>query len=257
MFVEHWPDPDTHNIPPLAPSMPYGPTIDGVSLLGRPIDLIEAGHWARVPLIIGTNLNEGSIFITMIKQVLPSVHIPLQPNDFPTVLAHFFNESTIPSIIDFYPAQAYPSTDNRAATMLRDFFFFCASRRVAQSLNRQNISVYVYQFTQKLDNWVDYVALGDYHSLELPFVFHHPWPPLVHAFGPNEVKLSNTFNTYWTNLAKFGNPNYQLNGEIFWPPYNVTSQMNIFLEHPTRVGTHLLSDTCDFWASRFEKFYFD
>ncbi len=98
---------------------------------------------------------------------------------------------------------------------------------------------------------------GDYHSLELPFVFHHAWPPVLHAFGPNEEKLANTFNTYWTNLAKFGNPNYQLNGEIYWPPYNVTSQMNIFLEHPARVGTHLLSDTCDFWAPRFEKYYFD
>ena len=98
---------------------------------------------------------------------------------------------------------------------------------------------------------------GDYHSLELPFVFDHQWPPLVHDFTPTEKKLANTFTLYWSNMAKYGTPNGKLDGEIEWPVYNKSTDMNIFLEHPTKVGAHLQAETCDFWDVHFQKYYFD
>ena len=51
--------------PLLDPSMPFGPVIDGTAegLLDTPLALIEGGNFAAdVPLLIGTNGNEGTIF---------------------------------------------------------------------------------------------------------------------------------------------------------------------------------------------------
>jgi para-nitrobenzyl esterase len=46
--------------PPMAPIMPWGPVIDGSNqgLPKRPLDMIQEGNYAAVPLIIGTNKDE-------------------------------------------------------------------------------------------------------------------------------------------------------------------------------------------------------
>jgi len=55
-------------VPRLWPVMPWGPAIDGtpVGLLDLPLTLIKAGKFNRVPVIVGTNENEGNIFIPLI-----------------------------------------------------------------------------------------------------------------------------------------------------------------------------------------------
>ena len=40
----------------------WAPVIDGVELTASPPDLLDAGKVARVPILIGTNRNEGSTF---------------------------------------------------------------------------------------------------------------------------------------------------------------------------------------------------
>lgn len=254
-----WPDAGSHVIPPLAPVMPFGPAIDGSphGLLARPLDLLQAGQFARVPVLLGSNLNEGSIFITAVGKIVKGVKLPLDDLGFNLTMRHFFNETTSDQIYSFYPLQPYKTNDARAAIILRDFFFTCSARRAARAVSSHGLPVFLYQFTQKLDNWPDYVLLGDYHSIELPFVFDHQWPPVVHFFGPNEQKLSNTMTLYWTNMAKYGTPNGKLDGELEWPAYSAGSDLNMVLEHPARTNVHLDAAQCDFWDAHYEKFYFD
>jgi carboxylesterase type B len=125
----------------------------------------------------------------------------------------------------------------------------------------------MYQFTQKLDNWPDYdvfgasitttLTPGDYHSIELPFVFDHQWPPVVHAFGPREQHLSDAMTRYWTNMAAYGSPNGRLDGLIAWPVYDRETELHMVLEYPNSIAAHLMSTTCDFWDSHYPKYYFD
>ena len=54
-----------HGSWPLDPSMPYGPVVDGTSegLPAFPLELIESPDFVPdVPLLIGTNRNDGTIF---------------------------------------------------------------------------------------------------------------------------------------------------------------------------------------------------
>ncbi len=89
-------------------------------------------------------------------------------------------------------------------------------------------------------------------------MFHHSWPAALHPFGAAETKLASTINAYWTNLAKYGDPNENRDpGDPIWPIYNSTSELYVSLQHPVRVSAHLLRDACLFWAPRYEEFYFD
>ena len=86
-------------------------------------------------------------------------------------------------------------------------------------LASHNVSSYLYQFNMKLPNWVDYDALGNYHTSELSFVFDNQWPPLLHTFGEKEKRLAATFGLYWTNMAKHGDPNHDLTkDQAVWTP---------------------------------------
>ena len=54
------------------------------------------------------------------------------------------------------------------------------------------------------------------HGEELPFLFHSA-PLYGYKFSSEEETLSNQMITYWTNLAKYGDPNGEIG--LSWPAY--------------------------------------
>jgi len=129
--------------------------------------------------------------------------------------------------------------------------------------------VYLYRFSF-INLWVDYIALGNYHISELFFVFPNQWPPVAHVYGPHEYALADSFNTYWTNFARNGDPNnstssqsnemneseneeenmkMKANGQPVWPLFNDNTKSNIVLKVPPSVEKDYARDICNFWAS--------
>jgi len=238
--------------PTLYPAMPWGPAIDGspVGLTDTPLSLIKAGKWAKVPLLLGTNNDEGSMFVPMLILVVPGVSLPLNDQTFDTLVAHFFNnnQSIVDQINQHYPTYNYKSVDDKAAKLLRDYFFQSEARRIAALVSSQGIPVYLYHFTYKGD-WIEDPFLGVYHSSELEYVFANAWPPLVHHFWPKDTYISNAFGTYWSNMIHVGNPNgHSLDDALpDWPAYNSTTQINIVIDYPVGSEIALNSALCDFW----------
>ena len=58
------------------------------------------------------------------------------------------------------------TTQRRAAAIMRDWFFTCATRRAATAIADNGGDVWLYQFSQKLP-WLMYDVLGDYHGSEV------------------------------------------------------------------------------------------
>jgi len=56
--------------------------------MDRPINLVNAGIFNRVPTILGTNENEGTIFVPLAVLVVP-VHLPINDTGFELILNHF------------------------------------------------------------------------------------------------------------------------------------------------------------------------
>ena len=59
--------------------MPWGPVVGGApaALDSSPLDSIKRGDMAKVPVILGTNEDEGSIFLLGGAQFVPGCFVPL------------------------------------------------------------------------------------------------------------------------------------------------------------------------------------
>ncbi|MDR2910502.1 MAG: carboxylesterase family protein [Bacteroidales bacterium] len=81
---------------------------------------------------------------------------------------------------------------------------------------QQGTPIYAYMFTRQLPG----DSSGAFHSSDLWYIFHslrHSWRP----FTAGDDKLSLQMVDYWTNFAKYGNPNGQTAGQ--WVPYTAST----------------------------------
>ena len=170
--------------PPLAPLLPWTPVVDAspFGVPAVPTLAIRAGAGSRVPLLIGTVLDEGSIFAPL-GSLLVGRPPPLTP-----ALLEEVAEAVFPGngarILAAYPgnatgaAAAADSSVARLRAIVRDGIFRCPSRRAAAAAHAAGNDVYLYSFEHPLQ-WRESTlgGLGDYHSCELAFLFRNypPW----------------------------------------------------------------------------------
>jgi para-nitrobenzyl esterase len=82
---------------------------------------------------------------------------------------------------------------------------------------------YAYMFQRQLPG----DSSGAFHSSDLWYVFHsmkHSWRP----FTAGDQQLSNQMVDYWTNFAKYGDPNGK-NGGV-WKPYSIQSPQFLVMD---------------------------
>jgi para-nitrobenzyl esterase len=118
--------------------------------------------------------------------------------------------SDIPYMIGF--------TANDLGDMSKPISDFCALR--AQQSSQP---AYAYFFQRQLPG----DSSGAFHSSDLWYIFHsmrHSWRP----FTAGDQELSNQMVDYWTNFAKFGNPNGK--GGDVWKPYTVQNPQFMVLD---------------------------
>ena len=99
-------------------------------------------------------------------------------------------------------------TSNDLADMIKPINDFCALRA-----ERSNKPAFAYLFQRQLPG----DSSGAFHSADLWYVFHslrHSWRP----FTPGDEDLSLKIIDYWTNFAKYGNPNGEQEG--VWTPFS-------------------------------------
>ncbi|KAF4688883.1 hypothetical protein FOZ60_002257 [Perkinsus olseni] len=181
---------------PFFPNLPVGPIIDGTTLPDNPLRVVENGNHNDVPLVIGFTRDEGSFFGFLLPGLVPSVELTLGEQGFQRTVNHFLQNDTASQEVEtFYPPKAYASVygpDNgpfqRAAYFIRDSFFHCSGRRLAEALRKTGKSpTWMYSF-DKPDLFGSLAIfnlgtlsptfgnltvgqLGTYHSADLAFVF--------------------------------------------------------------------------------------
>ena len=119
----------------------------------------------------------------------------------------FSDEASAGKIADIPYMFGY--TANDLFDMTKAIGDFCALRS-----EKSSKPAYAYLFARQLPG----DSSGAFHSSDLWYVFHsfsHSWRP----FTAGDKALSNKIVEYWTNFAKFGNPNGK--GKGVWTPYSV------------------------------------
>ena len=139
-------------LPKMYPAMAWSATIDGSSLPRMPLDQILNGTWNRVPLIAGTNNDEGSIFVPMLSFIVKGAHFPAQPSDVPLVVSHFFDtgHNETAQILAEYPLASYKDAETCLQDILRDFMFVCSSRRALRAAANQGVNTWLYHWSDTL-----------------------------------------------------------------------------------------------------------
>lgn len=220
---------------PPTPWLRYAPVIDGVELEAHPVELLALGALQPMPILLGSNRDEGTMFIRNITD-----------EQSYEMLMNFSYGALAPRIIQQYAALNYSTYFDDAAHISGDSGFNCPARYAAQVIANRTSDVFVYFFQHPIAAFSrQSPPLGCFHSSELYFVFNNK--PLLTA---DEEALALQFGNFWTNFAATGNPNGAQAGLVQWPRYNQTSDEVLVLDLPSSfAASGVKKDICDFWAS--------
>jgi para-nitrobenzyl esterase len=219
----------------------WQPTVDGIVFTQHPIATIQSGNFNKVPLMVGSNSEEMNISAppTVTSEMVDALILAYFPLDLqPQAQVLYPNGNGNTSIA----RESYVG-------ILTDKQFTATSRRTVQcvSLN-QTEPVWRYFFTHK-HTFPGGTALGSYHGMELLYVFNNFENSTLGQgvlFHDEDENVQNAMLQYWTNFARFGNPN--ANGLEDWPVYNAENDpfMEIkSLPDGTQVG--IRTEKCDLW----------
>ena len=214
----------------------WGPVVDGAMITGQPSTLLKAGNFNKVPMLLGANQDEGTLFIYAAGS---------------TAMTKAAYESAVKTtyaakasqILALYPASNYKSPAHAFADLLGDLAFVCPTRQGARLLAAQGVDTYLYHFT-RTPNITLSPFLGAYHSAEIAFVFGNSY---IGVFGPQEAAFSATLQAYWTRFATSGTPNAA--SATSWPKYSAAGDKHLQLDLVVKEGSGLKKTRCDFWDS--------
>lgn len=214
----------------------YGPNIDGYTLPDQLGKLVQTGQYNNVPVMLGTNKDEGSIFI---------VGIPLNNRLQYRMAVKKLFPPYANKILKEYPVADYNSPKNAFEAIITDLTFVCPARVAAKTLSTQQPATFVYNFSSVFSNPLAQ-PFGAFHGSELPFVFNN-----FGMLNPSSQQrdLATKMLHYWTNFAKNGDPNDS--SLPTWPRYTIDNDSYLNLDVNIAPGTGLRKDNCQFFGNLF------
>eukprot|EP00753_Platysulcus_tardus_P009999 PLAT2467.8.p1 GENE.PLAT2467.8~~PLAT2467.8.p1 ORF type:complete len:553 (-),score=255.23 PLAT2467.8:191-1792(-) len=225
------------------------PVVDGVILPKTPMEAFAAGEFHAVPMLLGSNQDEGQTF------VYSGLKKPIPVSEYAAAVVAIFGYKA-PAILQRY---GYNWKDGRMAlgTVLTDYLMRCSQEKMLQHIVRAGQPGYAYRFEFIYPQdpmgafGLGFCANMTCHASELPMVFGFQAivPKLNFTFTPGEQELSNHFIDYWTSFAVHSNPNHGHTHEP-WPVFDTNIRRNIVLQKlPLKQESVKYDDDylCSFW----------
>ena len=218
---------------------------------GRPLP-VETGTFSRVPVIIGSNRDEGW---TWVNRSFPSA-LFTQEHYESAVETEFGADA--PAILAAYPSLEYGSPKNALSFLVNDAEYACGAERLSRLIERTNTAVYLYQFEYAPEGVVPDRAP---HGLDVSFLFGtdvgFPILPLsTYVLNATDLKLFRSMARYWRQFAETGDPNND-DVNVHWPAFSPSDEDGrngdryLILDRPVRPGKHLREPHCAFWEPYF------
>jgi para-nitrobenzyl esterase len=205
----------------------WGPILDGGIVVADPATLIAAGASADIPLVVGSNGDEGTIFFV-------EDGIVTSRDDIRDILLEAWDPATADAVLAHYAPSGDPQQD---ATDILSDLFTCDARFIARLHVAAGGSAWQYRFTSPTYDIL--FGLGAFHGGELPFVFGNGFANL--ALLPAGEPLSQAVQSYWTSFARDARPR----GPVTWPPYDADRDESLRLDLAVDTMFHVEQTDCD------------
>ena len=223
----------------------YLPMVDGVTFTEQPTVTVRAGHEADVPILLGTNTDEGTVFTNGL--LAPSV---TNDTDYRAALGRGaallgLTSAQADTIHTQYPITQYGTAAHALSAVTTEGIFVCANRWLARAHRAAGRAVFLYRFDQAPGH-VAVPGLGVFHSAELPFL----WGVSQGLLGDDSSAptLGPAMRTYWSAFAASGDPG----GTPTWAAYDATRDQRLQLATPIATEPVDPSGRCTFWTGIFD-----
>jgi len=206
----------------LAGSFAIGPTVDGDYLPHDPVEAMTRGAAHPVPVIVGTNAEEGRLFTRWLKMM------PMTPPVIEAMLADL-DPLTRDRIRAAYPDYPHPDACVRLGA---DMCFSSAAWHIAEAHSKHAPTWrYRYDYAPRTLTWA---GLGATHAMELLAVFGTYRTPLgllltVAADQRSAMRVSNDMQSRWRAFSRTGVPGKG------WPRYTEPDRAVMVFDRVSRV----------------------
>lgn len=201
------------------------PGIDGSFIPAAPSDLVRAGNFTQMPIVVGWTRNDATLFTP------GTIETDADSRDFVGSYYPYLGEDNFETLMDLYPVSDFSANTTanlsaefyRSAEMFRDILLTCPSFYFGHAMaskyynsSNSSIPVYIYEQNQTiLSEFLDSQGspgLGVIHTSELAYVFGNftpyeaTWPPNTITPGKSDYELLQQLSRSWSTFAALGQP---------------------------------------------------
>lgn len=217
----------------LAASTGFGPVVDGNVMPDQPRALFARGEYAKVPYILGSNADEGTIFFLGVPPVTTEA-------EYLDELRERYGDDA-EAIAAVYPVSNFPTPQDALARVFGDGALVCSTYDSARRAAAGGAEVYLYNFARPLP--IPELAplnLGALHGVEMAYVFGSlPLPTAT------DRAIADAVQGYWTSLAHVGDPNS--GAAVQWPRYDDATDERLNFADDVTVVSGFRRTECEMW----------
>jgi para-nitrobenzyl esterase len=214
-----------------------GPNVDGWLLPESAESLLGSGRENKVPMLLGSNSDEG-------QHIIRSA---LSARDYVERARTAYGEDAKEFLV------LYPSDSDDSAKVSQQHQFAdqaaLAERALADDVVRGGANAFLYYFSYLDTGGYNSepsalgLKLGADHGAELPYVFGllNRWKSAV---PESDLKLENVVMSYWTNFVKTLDPNGS--GVLVWKSFGDSRDAAMVLDQSVGMRTHPRTAQLDF-----------
>ena len=217
----------------------FSPILDGWSIPGIPLDVIEAGKANDVPLLTGMQADEGSGNAPQTYGKIPAAEWHKQVRQMYGDMAEKFE-------------QLYPSPDDAAASIVekqsaRDrgqasMYLWCS-----RTANKQNSKIYTYYFNRATP-WPEHPEFGAHHTGEVIYMFSN-LDKLPRPYTEDDRKVAAIASGYLVNYVRTRDPNGA--GVPKWDSFDTTQPATLEISPETAMRPLMVPEKLAFWKEYF------
>jgi para-nitrobenzyl esterase len=205
----------------------FRPNLDGWILPATAAQTFAARRQSDVPLLVGWNRDEGSLFGNFGGRSLKDV------------LAERFGPRTNEALA-VYPVEPDAVAQRSQRTYAGDLWMGLPTWRWAVAQTRTGKApVYVYRFDHAPRIPADWFGaanhgkdFGAFHSADIVYVFDHPGILKSWTIDATDRRVADQMSSYWVNFARSGDPNGS--GLPAWAPYDPAAPKKMLIGPDTR-----------------------